>query len=405
MGFGDNFKRNVGGWSGALSAAGEMFSEMAVVQGQGGNLGTALGAGTKALGAGFEKGKEKYEGEEFRLYARKMAEESPEGSKERQYWEAVASGNMASVQLLPSLWKAQSLDAESGRGTPAQRAKDRQTLQARQNLINHPELIEKMKLENDITEWTRATRPLVTSPDPEYERFSSWAALGILARDRGSYDDWGPRGYDKQGDMRFGPNPPPPPEPGDDPPDDEIEDDRTWTEWVKDKAQDAAAAVGIGEGSGYEPGVVLSPEDELKAEAAALLDHDVAVATEGDPVAQVDDVVPPLEQPGLQTGKVEIESQMVGYPSTGRYGNLRGLYNLEQGVRKSVRSRLEKLRPKDSHSIEVRRREETRRLNEQRALDAKNSSALILSDPELEEERRAAISMRQHGHGLYPGNY
>jgi hypothetical protein len=210
----ENFKESTGGWRGALSAAGDAFSTMAVSVASaeagttaGEAFGEALGHGTQAFKAGAEKGKARADDDSFYENAKKQFDEAPNGSKVKEYWGAVmqrGESSQKALALLPHLWDAQAKDEKnSGRRqlTDADMRRDRQTLQARRNLIKNPSLIDEITLANQESEWTRATRPLSggREADPDYERFSSWASKNTLATDRGEYEDWQSLGYNDQG--------------------------------------------------------------------------------------------------------------------------------------------------------------------------------------------------------------
>lgn len=279
----ENFSRNVGGLGGGLSAAGDMLSAMAIASSRGESLGGALGIGSQVLGQGFEKNVAKGEDADFRKHAASMAKSAPAGSKERQYWEALATKSPRDEALLPALWQAQGLDAKAragGRATPAALAKDRQTMQARRNLVEHPTLMRAVELQNPNSEWSRATRALTTQADPDFERFSSWASENFIG-DRGLYQDWRPLEAGGFGHVDPGP------EPGaDNPP-----DANAGSEPGVFQRGVSAVTGFFGGGDEADPYAGMSPSEELKARA--LAGAPAAAATYEDPALSA--TAPPIQ--------------------------------------------------------------------------------------------------------------
>lgn len=121
MGLMDNFKRNVGGWGGALMAGGDALGVIAQSlanarpgETAGMAFGRGLGASQPALRQGFNRGRERVEDDEFRAYAAGMAKTAT-GKRERQLWTSAAAGKSGDrmAKLLPALWAAQAHDART----------------------------------------------------------------------------------------------------------------------------------------------------------------------------------------------------------------------------------------------------------------------------------------------------
>lgn len=192
MGLFDGFSKHAGGARGGLMAVGEMLSAMAMEtasgppgESTGQALGRALAVSGPTLGAGFKKGREAAADREFMQMAKERAAEAPEGSRERSLWEAVGSGKGGDrmAKLLPSLWNAQAADRNAAGGsiTPQQLKDMRKAQAARQKLIENPGLLGKIDLSNPQNLQTWGMTPFPGQiPDPDFERFFSWASESQL---------------------------------------------------------------------------------------------------------------------------------------------------------------------------------------------------------------------------------
>lgn len=201
MGLMDNFKGNTGGLGGGLMAAGDMFAAMAAGVADirpGESVGTALGRGMAmgqgALREGFARGRDQMQDNAFRAWAGEAAESAPPGSRAAQLFSTAAAGPAGDrmARLLPSLWRAQSLDARSrrvGAPTAAQQADNAEIDQARRRLEEiRPEGADFRDLigrEFEADQLNRiigkAMQKKVGVADPEHARFYDLATTGPLA--------------------------------------------------------------------------------------------------------------------------------------------------------------------------------------------------------------------------------